>query len=226
MPNLEWLKNEFNYGYDSGDVLSIFPNSTRRKEEKRIGGSYRKVFKKAILPYIKSNSNVLELGPGRGSWTRAILKYLRNGTLHTVDFQDVKPWLKPERYSGRLICHQVQDNSYSTLQDDFFDFFWSMGVLCHNNLDHIKEILSNTLSKMRSGAYSVHQYSDWEKLDEYGWEKGAIPLKFKTLSDEEIWWPRNSKSQMSHVAEQAGWKVINVDLDLVRRDSMILLQKT
>jgi len=34
MPKLDWIKKEFDYGYDSGDVLSIIPNAIRRKEEK------------------------------------------------------------------------------------------------------------------------------------------------------------------------------------------------
>ena len=52
MPTLDWLKREFDYGYDSGNILSLFPNSIRRREEKRIGGSYRHVFYKAIFSYI------------------------------------------------------------------------------------------------------------------------------------------------------------------------------
>ncbi|MEM6252989.1 MAG: methyltransferase domain-containing protein [Cyanobacteria bacterium P01_D01_bin.156] len=224
MPTIEWLKKEFNYGYDSGNILSFFPNSQRRKEEERIGGSYKQVFKKAILPYIQSDSNVLELGPGKGSWSRAILTRLPKGTLHTLDFQNVSIWLKPDRYSGRLTCHKITNNSYPMLEDKSFDFFWSMGVLCHNNLSDIEEILTNSRPKMKSGAYAVHQYSDWEKLDNYGWQKGAIPTDFKNKPDEEIWWPRNNKNAMKVAAENAGWQVINNDLDLLGRDSIILLQ--
>ena len=73
MPTIDWLKQEFGYGYDSGNVTSFFANRVRRNEEKRIGGSYRRVFKEAIRPFVKSDSNVLELGPGKGSWSRSIM---------------------------------------------------------------------------------------------------------------------------------------------------------
>ncbi len=43
MPTIDWLKQEFGYGYDSGNVTSFFASRVRRSEEKRIGGSYRKV---------------------------------------------------------------------------------------------------------------------------------------------------------------------------------------
>ena len=50
MPKLDWHKTAFSAGYDSGNVLSLFPNKMRRYEEKRIGGSYRNIFKKGMLP--------------------------------------------------------------------------------------------------------------------------------------------------------------------------------
>jgi SAM-dependent methyltransferase len=225
MPVLDWLKQEFNYGYDSGDILAFFPNRTRLKEERAIGGSYRQIFLKAVLPYLKSNSVVLELGPGKGSWSRAILKHIPQGELHTADFQDVKQWLSPEQYKGRLTCHKVEDNYFSFIQNNYFDFFWSFGVLCHNNVEHIKEILQNSLPKLKPGGIAVHQYADWDKLEAYGWEKGTIPLEFKEKPDDSIWWPRNTQQTMQSLAESAGWSVVCSDLGLVKRDSIIVLKK-
>lgn len=225
MPTLEWLRNEFNYGYDSGNVLSIIPNRRRFSEERKIGGSYRRVFRKAVLPYIKPDSAILELGPGKGSWSRALLKHIPFGRLHTLDFQDVEKWLKPEEYDGRLYCHKVEDNSFSCLEDESFDFFWSFGVLCHNDQNDIKEILENSLPKMKNGGFAVHQYGDWNKLNTYGWRKGGIPIRFSNLADDKMWWPRNSQDIMSDIAVKVGWKVVCSDLELVKRDSIILLQR-
>lgn len=224
MPTLDWLKKEFYYGYKSGNVLSRIPGFTRLKEEMKIGGSYRNIFFHAILPYIKPNSSVLELGPGRGSWSRAILKYIPNGELHTVDFQDVEPWLKPKRYHNRLVCHKVNDNSFSSLPDNHFDFFWSFGVLCHNNTDNIKMILRNALKKIKPNGIAVHMYGDWDKLNAYGWRRGGVPPEFQNKTDDEIWWPRNSRGKMTSIAIEAGWDVITPDLNLVKRDSIIVLQ--
>jgi hypothetical protein len=74
MPTFNWLKNAFADGYSSGDIASPLPNWRRWHEERRIGGSYRQVLAKGILPYVRQNAVVLEIGPGRGSWTRALLK--------------------------------------------------------------------------------------------------------------------------------------------------------
>src|SRR4051812_17049878 len=70
MPTIDFLRTRFAYGYDSGNVLSIIPNFKSLIEELRIGGSYRRVFIQAVLPYLRPHARVLELGPGRGSWSR------------------------------------------------------------------------------------------------------------------------------------------------------------
>ena len=109
MPTLDWLKNAFDYGYSSGDIASPLPNWRRWHEERLIGGSYRRVLAKGI--YVPQNAVVLEIGPGRGSWTRALLKSIPTCVMHVVDFQDVAQWLQPEKYDGRLKCHVISDNA-------------------------------------------------------------------------------------------------------------------
>lgn len=224
MPTLEWLKQEFCYGYDSGDVLSWIPSRIRRSEERRSGGSYRRVFKQGLLPYLSARTKVLELGPGKGSWSRAILQHIPQGELHTVDFQDVSAWLKPEAYHGRLICHRVQDNSFNGVPDAHFDLFWSFGVLCHNNASSIQEILCNARRKMKQGGIAIHQIGDWDKLEVFGWNRGGVPVIFKTQPDQEIWWPRNDQRMMAKLAGESGWEVLNTDLGLLRRDALVVLR--
>ena len=224
MPTLSWLQQEFSYGYDSGNILSLIAGRVRRSEERRSGGSYRRVFKKALQPHLRPNARVLELGPGKGSWSRAILQHIPEGELHTVDFQDVTQWLKPENYSGRLICHRVLDNRFDGLPDGYFDVFWSFGVLCHNEASSILHILTRARDKMKPGAVSVHQYGNWEKLEAFGWSRGGVPQEFRSKNDAEIWWPRNDQRLMSRLATEAGWQVLSADLNLLERDSLILLR--
>ena len=224
MPTLSWLQQEFSYGYDSGNILSLISGRIRRSEERRSGGSYRRVFKQALQPYLRPDAKVLELGPGKGSWSRAILQHIPEGELHTVDFQDVTQWLRPEKYSGQLICHRVLDNRFHGLPDGYFDVFWTFGVLCHNDASSILQILREARAKMKPGAVAVHQYGNWEKLEAFGWERGGVPEEFKSKVDEEIWWPRNDQRLMTRLATEAGWQVLSADLDLLQRDSLILLR--
>jgi len=225
MPTLEWLKAEFHYGYSSGDIFSDPPDPVLRVEEEQIGGRYRDLFEKLLAPRLRPDSRVFELGPGRGSWTRPMLERLPQGELHAVDFQDVAAWLHPERYKGRLICHRIEDNSFRELPSDHFDLFWSFGVLCHNNASQIELVLRNAFPKLKRGAWCIHQYANWEKLDRYGWAKGAVPPEFRDLPDDAIWWPRNDAATMASLIERTGYRLDTADCNLVPRDSIALFRK-
>jgi hypothetical protein len=225
MPTVEWLKKEFDYGYSSGDILAIQPDVQRMKEERVIGGSYRQFLLEGVLPFLKPGMHVLELGPGDGSWTRALLS-MPGIRVTTCDFQDVTPWLKPELYNGRLVCHRVTDNSFSCIPDDSVDMFFSFGVLVHCNKNLIEEILKNTLCKMKPDGIGIHNFGDWDKLEKFGWKLAAIPLSFKNLPDDDIWWPRNTTKEMCELAERAGWTVKMEDMHFFKRDGVMLLAKS
>ncbi len=223
MPTQEWLKKEFSYGYDSGNIEDSLANKQREQEESRIGGSYSEIATKLLKKYVKEDSNILELGPGRGSWSKVILNILeKKGSLSTLDFQDVSKWLNKDDYKAALHTHQIDSNSYECLEDNTYDLFWSFGVLCHNNIDSIYQIMHNIYQKMKKGAILIHQYADWDKLDSYGWDKGAVPKKFKNQRDDEIWWPRNNKTVMRTILEANGYEVIQIDCELTLRDSIFI----
>jgi SAM-dependent methyltransferase len=220
------LRDLFPRGYNSGNVLSRIPGPRRLIEEVRIGASYREVFGRAVLPYIRPDSMVLELGPGSGSWTRAILKHVPHGEVHVVDIHDVQAWIRPPPGGGKLVCYQVSDNSFRAVPEQRFDFMWSFGVLCHNNQEHIREILRNALSKMKPGGYAAHEIADWDKLDQLKWGmRWGVPTRFKTMPDDAIWWPRNSATQMCQIAREEGWEIVERDLGVLRRDALCVFRR-
>lgn len=222
MATKDWLQTAFTSGYDSGDILAAVPDSVRLRQEALIGGSYREAFYRAVLPFLRPDSTVLEVGPGRGSWTRALLAHLPEGRVETVDFQDVTEWLVPQRYGGRLVCHQATDLSLDCVADGAFDVFFSFGVLCHHTIEQIGQILTAARAKVRRGGVGIHEYGDWHKMFRSG-RMAHFPDLVAT-SDEESWWPSNSAAAMAACAEAAGWLVIEADLGLFERDGMILLK--
>jgi SAM-dependent methyltransferase len=228
MTTVEQLKRAWTFGYDSGNVLALVPSRHRRQEERLVRGSFRRFFKRAVEPHLRPDSVVLELGPGRGAWTRALLSRVPQGQVHTADLLDVTPWLRPEQYGGRLVCHQQDDNSFAAVPDGAIDFFFSFGVLCHNTTPAIGEILSNALPKMKPGGIAVHQYGDWDKLHALGWHDDSLGVQavIKELPDEHQgnFWPRNDPEKMAAVCREAGWIVEEEDLGLFERDSIVRLR--
>jgi SAM-dependent methyltransferase len=222
MAGLNWLKTAFESGYDSGDILDPVPSSTRLRQEVLIGGSYAECFRKAVLPFIRPDSVVLELGPGRGSWTRALLQHVPQGRVEAIDFADVSPHLQAELATGRLRLHRADDLSLSCVADGSFDFFWSFGVLCHHTIEQIGAVLRAALPKMKPGAVSVHEYGDWNKF--FGSGRMVHFPEFAGTPDAEHWWPSNTARAMAAAAAAAGWTVLWDDLDLFERDGLIVLK--
>ena len=87
------------------------------------------------------------------------------------------------------------------------------------------EILEQALPKMRPCGYSVHEYGDWKKLDTFGWAAGLVPEEFRRLADHAIWWPRNDSCDMAQTAVAAGWQVETADLDILKRDGVVVLRR-
>lgn len=203
MPKLEWLRSEWSAGYSSGSLANPH-DPLRQEEELKVGGRFADVISQAIVPYVRDGANIIELGHGRGSWTRVLLDLVPNGTVHTLDFQDVTQWIDPADYGGRFVCHRGAAFDYGALPDGFFDFFYSFGVLCLNDASQRLAILKAALPKMRLDGWAVHQYGDWTKLDSFGWDNGGRPSRFKTMHDDRIWWPRNDADAMAETASLAG----------------------
>jgi SAM-dependent methyltransferase len=224
MPTQEFIKKEFSYGYSSGDILSEPPDPVTQQEEACIGGRYREVFMSLILPNLKPGNRILELGPGRGSWTAAMLRHGPECEIHTVDFQDLGRWIDIPAQNGRLVHHQVEEgHTFTPIPKKAFDFFFAWGVLCHWGKADIRQILSGALACMKPDARAVVQYAAWDKLDVYGWERGRVPETFRELDDKDMWWPRNTVADMAALCRDAGWVVIEADCGIVGRDGVALL---
>jgi hypothetical protein len=193
----EWLKSAFAEGYDSGDILSPVPSSRRLHQEALIGGSYREAFHRAVFPFLRPDSRVLELGPGKGSW-----------------------WNNATEYRGRLVRHRVDSFTLDGVPDRYFDVCFSFGVLCHHAIEQIGQVLHATRSKMALGGVAMHQYAETHKF-----YRSGRAVDFPDLpSLPDSWWPPNTVEAMAVTAEAAGWTVIEADMGLFDRDGMILLK--
>jgi hypothetical protein len=142
--------------------------------------------------------------------------------VHTVDFQDVRGWIHPEPGSGRLVCHQVSDNSFANVPDATFDFLWSFG----SSATTTQSTSARSSATLLPSAHAAHEIADWDKLDQLGWGlRWGIPARCKNLPDDAIWWPRNSAEQMCRIAVDEGCEAVERDLGVLRRDSLCVFRK-
>jgi hypothetical protein len=123
---------------------------------------------RCIKPYVTSRTIALELGPGRGAWTKCLLPAKEVYALdalsaeHNGFFQYLgSSGIKPQNVK----YFQVHDFLCKDLPENHFDFLFSHGCLCHVSFDGIRQYARNINPKLRSGSNCFWMIADYEKYN-------------------------------------------------------------
>jgi SAM-dependent methyltransferase len=209
------MQQMFGNGYDSGDIEKGFDDPLILKEFKLTGANYKLIFDELIKPRLGAGRTVLEIGPGKGSWTKAVLANFPDGVLYVIDRLPLEQMIRERCPSvgDRLRFVQTDSNDYFSIPNNLFDFAFSFGVLVHLPLREIEIILTRLRPKMRAGGEMILHYSNWDKLDRRGWERTAVPRWFKDSPDHpDVWWTKNSCETMKSISEKSGFIVLSPNL--------------
>ncbi len=149
-------------GYFEGDPL----DPMGRSEYNRLG--YMSVLYATYLccikPYVNANSTVLEIGAGRGAWTRTMLHAQEVVVLEAVDAKH-SGFLDYVGNHNHVRHYKVDDFSCAVLPDDHFSFFFTFGCFCHLPFPAVVEYMSNVYAKLRSGAHGFMMVADFDKYN-------------------------------------------------------------
>lgn len=137
---------------------------------------------RCIKPYINRETVALEIGPGRGAWTKTMLDAREVWTLDAVSAEHTRFWdYIGENQHVRYL--QVNDFSCADLPDDYFNYVFSFGCFCHISFTGIEEYAKNLFPKLKSGADCFWLVADYEQfnrvvsdLQRYSVWSGAAPV--------------------------------------------------
>ena len=124
------------------------------------------VYLACIKPYIGPSTNAIEVGAGKGAWSRAILSRNPAGLdcLEAVPAEHSGFW----DYVGNredVRYHQVKDFSVSELEDQSYNYLFSFGCFCHVPREGIEEYLKNLHRKLVPGSHGFIMIGDFEKYN-------------------------------------------------------------
>lgn len=220
------MRELFGSGYDSGDIEKGLDDPLIRQEYVDTGANYKVIFDELLKPRLQTGKVILEIGPGKGSWTKAVLNHFHSGTLIVVDRLPVEDVLRERcRDAGeRLRFYQTTDNDYSSLEDRSIDFAFSIGVFVHIPVPEIATILKRLRPKMAPGGEIILHYSNWDKLDKWGWERARVPTWFRdNPSHPKMWWTKNDCGTMGRLSKEAGYDIKSLDLNYFGTCSLLHL---
>ena len=159
---LESFKTLWKSGYFEGDPLNPIGRSNYGQM------SYMSVlhatYLRCIKPYINARTISLEIGPGRGAWTKTMLQ---SKEVHALD-------ALPEEHNGfyeyighprNVFYHQVQDFDCKILPNNHFTYMFSFGCLCHVSFEGITKYAVSTFPKLTSGSNCFWMVADYDKYN-------------------------------------------------------------
>lgn len=127
-------------------------------------GVYFAIYHACIRPYVGPETVALELGPGRGAWTRTMLDAAEIWCLDALSAEHNGFWdYVGTEAADRVHYVQLQDFSCRELPDDRFDYLFSFDTLCHVSFAGIEEYVRNLRSKLEDGADCFVMVADFAK---------------------------------------------------------------
>jgi len=248
---LNSFKTLWKGGFYEGDVLAELHWSTY--------GScgYMSVlhatYLRCIKPYVNQDSTVLEIGPGRGTWTKTMLhaKKIMVMDALSAEHNDFWNFIGPR---SNVEYIQVNDFSCKALPDNFFNYMFSFGCLCHISFDGITEYATNLFPKLKSGCNCFWMIADYDKLNTvpdrqediniymhlfkrkkkflpfyYAYKIfGAKKPRFNKNEDDTPWpgrWYHTGKDRCCEMLKSKGYRIIDSDVETLHRDPIIHFTK-
>jgi len=129
-------------------------------------GTSHATYLRCIKPYVNEQSTVLEIGPGRGAWTKTLLRAKRVHCMDALSAENNGFWENIGRREN-VTYEQVRDFSCSSLQDDSFTYAFSYDALCHVSFEGITAYAKNLFPKLRAGGNGFFMVADYEKYNSF-----------------------------------------------------------
>lgn len=175
------LKNELDSfhglwksGYFEGDPLN--PLATSSYKQLGFMSILHATYLRCVKPYVNGQTVSLEIGPGRGAWTKALLPSKEVYALDALP-EEHNRFFEYLGYPRNVKYFQVKDFKCEMLPDNHFDYMFSFGCLCHVSFEGMREYAKNLYPKLKRSCNCFWMIADYDKFN------GAI----SNLNDLSIW---------------------------------------
>lgn len=119
---------------------------------------------RCIKPYVNKHTVSLEIGHGRGTWTKALLPSKEIFAIDALP-EDHNKFFEYLGYPKNVTYIQVKDFECEMLPDNHFDYMFSYGCLCHVSFEGIREYARNLYPKLKEGSNCFWMIADYDKYN-------------------------------------------------------------
>lgn len=189
MEFLEGFKRAFRGGYFEGDPRD--PMAASAYGIYGYNSVLYTIYSACIRPYITEETVVLQVGPGRGAWSKTFLH--RNcRKLYAVDVADPEHshfwnYIGDDRRAEYIVTNDLK---LSGVPDDAIDFFFSFGVFCHSRPEMCEEYLQSIFRTMKHGSLGFLIIADFDKYESCRAQADRLSIgRFLAEQSRRVWMP-------------------------------------
>ena len=149
-------------GYLEGDPLNPIGKSTYGQ----LGfmSVLHATYLTCIKPYVNNQTVSLEIGPGRGAWTKTLLPSKEVYALDALS-EEHNGFFRYLGYPNNVKYFHMKDFKCKMLPEDYFNYMFSFGALCHVSFEGITEYAKNIYPKLKRGSHCFWMVADYDKYD-------------------------------------------------------------
>jgi hypothetical protein len=197
-------------GYFEGDPLD--PKASSSYESRSYMSILHATYLRCIKPYVADYINALEIGSGRGAWTKCMLGFAEVHVLEVLPENSIgiREYLNNP---PNLYYHDITKEDYTeTIQDYYFNFMFSFGVLCHLPFNELERFAQNLHDKIDMDNDCFWMISDYKKAG-LPQDKDELPRPGR--------WYNNDLERTCIMLEREGYRIIDPDVGTNLRDPII-----
>lgn len=184
-----------------------------------------------ITPHVTDQTTVLEIGCGRGAWTKHMKHAKKIYCMDALSAEHNNFW----NYVGRqpnIEYYQVDDFTCKNIPDNSIDFLFSYDVFCHISYSGMREYMKNLYPKLKKDAVCFIMVADSEKYQKFG-IPGVTPgyssheeeVKDYDGNPSDGRWYWYGVNRFCQVLEDFTYHVISKDINVIERDPITKFTK-
>jgi hypothetical protein len=135
-------------------------------------------FVACIKPYVNSETTALEIGPGRGGWTRSILSCGPRKVIAvdaaTAEHTGFWSYVGQDSRVDYLVA---SDFSLSAVADGSITYFFSFGVFCHIPPEFSKQYMASLYRVMAPNSHGFLMVADFDKVNQAAANLNALSTR-------------------------------------------------
>ncbi len=156
-----------------------------------------------LIPYLSSDTIMIEIGPGGGRWTRYML---HTKQIYAVDYhQEILTELKENFNRNNISFIKNNGADFPEIPKNSIDYIFSFGTFVHLEIDIINNYLKNMKPLLKQEANIVVQYSDKTK---------PLGKSNENFSD-------NNPDRMRELILSHGYSILEEDLKTMWHSSIV-----